>query len=435
LEEKFGDIIDIMNYKTSLLPNGLRLLVVPLPNLESASVTLWVKVGSRYEKEKVNGISHFLEHMPSKGTRNFPNAYVISHTTDAIGAETNAGTSREWTNFYIKSQKGQMETAFKLLSDMVLYPLLRSEDIDRERGVILEEIAMKNDSPQEKIGDMFFNLCFAGSPLGKDILGEVQSVKSISKSDFVRYRKSYYYAENMLLTVSGGVDEKEVETLAKKYFAPLQKGSQKTPTPFVGNQTKPQLHLEYKKTEQAHFFLGFFGYDRNDPRRFAETLLATVLGRGMSSRLFMEIRENRGLAYSVGSTVSRYVDTGIFFTYAGVRLKSVEEALRIVLDQHYGIANGVLPITDDELNKAKEYMKGRTALALEDTLVVNDFFGQMGLFMDEICTPEEVFDKIDAVTIEDVVDAARDIFIPERLNLALIGPYKSEEKFGKIINK
>jgi predicted Zn-dependent peptidase len=422
-----------MDYKLTKLANGLKLLVVEMPNLESVAVTLWVRVGSRYEPASKSGITHFLEHMVFKGTPKRPTALDVSKAIDSIGAEGNAGTSREWTNYYLKARAGQLEKAYDLLSDIVLNPLLRQEDIDREKGVIIEEIAMKEDVPAEKIADKFVEMVFAGNPLSRDIAGTPETVSSFKRNDFVSYRTSHYDALNIILTVSGGIKEKKVKELTQKYFSNLSGRNFLSPRLFGLKQNKPRLHLEYKKSEQAHFFLGYPAYQRNHPKRYAESLLVTILGQGMSSRLFTEVREKRGLAYAVGSSVSRFVDAGMFATYAGVDIKKAEEAIKVILEQKQKIADKSLPIAEDELKKAKEYLKGRMALALEDTLAVNDFFGKQVMFIEDIKNPEEVFTEIDRVTIDDIYKVAKDVIRPEKLNLAIIGPFKSEAKFEMLL--
>lgn len=422
-----------MRYKLTTLANGLRLITVPMPNLESATITVWVGVGSRYEHDEHAGLSHFLEHAVFKGTKKRPSAEDVSLALDSLGAESNAGTAREYTNFYIKAASGTLERAFDILADLVLYPLLKEKDIEREKGVILEELAMYEDTPIEKIGDIFANLIFAGNTLGRDIIGTRKTIKGLKKADFERYRSMHYVSANMLVTVAGNVNEKNVNKLAGKYFGKLKKGEKEETEKFKDEQKNPRLKLEYKKSEQAHLIIGYPGLKRNDPMRYAEGLLATVLGRGKSSRLFTEVREKRGLAYAVGCSVSHYSDTGIFATYAGVDPGKIEEALKIIIGQYEGISSGSLPVTEKELKKAKDYIKGRVALSLEDTASVNDFFGHRALFLPEIETPEQFFENLDKVELDHVDLVTKKIFNRKKLNLAIIGPYKSKAKFEKII--
>lgn len=433
-----------MIHQTFFLPNDLPVLVVPLRSLASATVTLWVKVGSRGEEEKVSGISHFLEHMVFKGSKARPSAKKISEAVDAIGGEFNAATSKEWTLFYIKSQAKKIEVAFDVLSDMVLNPLLREKDIDKERGVILEEMAMYEDTPMIKIGDVFEETIFEGNSLGRDTIGSAGAVKSIKRQDFVKFRDRHYLAQNMLLTVSGGVSLAQVKRLGEKYFgqAPGSEGPSQGTDLYL--KPGPRFKVHSKKKDQAHFILGFLADGRGYEGRFAQAVLSTILGGGMSSRLFSEVREKRGLAYAVKTSIERYLGAGFISTYAGVDPKKINEAIKVVMEEHYKISNLELPgrpaergaggrIENSELSKAKEYLKGHLALSLEDTKDVNGFFGERLLMEGKIETPEEVLKKIDGVTVEDVVRQAKRIFSPGRLFLAIIGPYKDTTSFEKLL--
>ncbi|QQS39332.1 insulinase family protein [Candidatus Woesebacteria bacterium] len=422
-----------MIFEKAHLENGLRVITTPLPNMESATVTIWVNTGSRYESPKVAGISHFLEHMVAKGTTKRPTAKIIAETIDAFGGEFNAGTTKDWTNFYIKTRKAKLSLAFDLISDMVLDPLLKDEDIEREKGVIVEEIGMYEDTPMMHIDDVFERLIFKGHNLGCDIIGTRKSVKDMTRNDFLRYRKAYYCSDNILVTVSGGVDAKTVNKLAQKHLSSLPKLHPSVYKKFVPTQKKPRVLLEDKKAEQAHFMLGFLGRKRGEKDRFAEAVLTTILGGGMSSRLFSEVREKRGLAYSIRTSSDHYDDTGYVETYAGVDPKRIDEALKVILDQTYGLSSGEYKITSTEINKAKEYLKGHIALSLEDTKVINHFFGIRELKLGKLETPQDVYEGIDKVSYDEILAVAQSIFNPEKLNLAIIGPYKDDSKFKKII--
>lgn len=424
-----------MNFKKYILPSGLRVLIVPMPSLESITLSIWVKTGSRMETPKINGISHFLEHMFFKGTKNRPSARQISEEVDSFGGEFNAATSKDWTSYYIKARAANSEKVFDILSDMVLNPLLKEEEIEREKGVIVEEINMYEDTPMYRIGDVYEQLMFSGNELGWDIAGNKKTVTSLKRSDFVSYIKRHYYAENIILTISGGINEKKALTLAKKYFDKINKLKKVNKVnEFKVKQESPQFKLYSKKNDQAHLILGFLGDGRVYKNRYAQGILSSILGGGMSSRMFIEVRERRGLAYSVRTSVDRYTETGYISTYAGVDPKKAEEAVRVILDQYYGLADGRYEITEKELKKAKEYVKGHLALALEDTKDINGFFADQELFVNKVKTPEEVFEEIDKVQISDLMDEAKRLFIPERLNLAIIGPFKDSSKFKKIIN-
>ncbi len=436
-----------MRYKLSHLENKLPYITVPIANTESATLTIWANVGSRCETDGIAGISHFLEHMVFKGTSKRPTPRIIAEEIDSFGGEFNAGTSKEWTNFYIKAPVKRLETAFDVLSDMVLDPLLEEEALKREKGVIVEEIGMYEDTPSAHIGDLFERLIFGKSVLGRDIIGTRETVKGMKRSDFVNYRARHYFAENLLVTVAGGFSEKEVEKLVAKYFSDLkshpsprlqtagktESKSKNQSKKLQIKQTKPKLSVTHKKSEQAHLILGFLGNPRGHKDEHIESVLTTILGNGMSSRLFTEVREKRGLAYSVHSDVTGYEDTGYAETYAGVDPKRATEAVKVILDQHMGLASGEYPIEHKEIVKAKEYVKGHVALGLENTKAINSFLGVQQLKLGRIRTPQEVYDKIDSVTRDQILRVASKLYKPQNLSLAVIGPYKSDVEFGKII--
>lgn len=425
----------IMNYKLETLSTGLKLLIVPMQGLESVTVTVWVKTGSRNEEAKTNGISHFLEHMVFKGSKKRPSAKAISEVVDSIGGEFNAGTSKDWTNFYIKTRVGNLETAMDVLADMVLDPLLKSEEIEREKGTIIQEIAMYEDTPMMHIGEVFEELAFSGNSLGWDTAGTPKTVKAISRNDFLRYRDIYYHPEAMMVSVVGGVSEEKARILVEKYFRSLApfKGETFKGQEFIGKQTAPQFKLQTKKAEQAHLIMGFMSEGRGYPGRFAQSILSTILGGGMSSRMFIEVRERRGLAYSIHTGMDRYQEVGYLSTYAGVDVNKADEAIAVILKQYYGIGSGQFPISNEELKKAKEYLKGHLALALEDTKDVTSFFVEQALFVKEILTPEEVYKQVDKITVEEVLSEAKKLFISSKLNLAIIGPFKDREKFVQLL--
>ncbi len=406
-----------------------------MPGLESVTVTVWVKTGSRNEDGKVGGISHFLEHMVFKGSKKRPSAKAISETVDAIGGEFNAGTSKDWTNFYIKTRVGNIETAMDVLSDMVLDPILDATEIEREKGTIIQEIAMYEDTPMMHIPDVFEEVIFEGNPLGWDTAGTAKTVKTIKRSDFLAYRDIHYHPEQMMVSVVGGIDEKKSLSLVEKYFSSLKpfKGNVFKGQEFVSKQTKPQFKLQTKKSEQVHLILGFMSEGRGYSGRFAQSVLATILGGGMSSRMFTEVRERRGLAYSIQTGMSRYQEVGYLSTYAGVDVAKADQAIAVILEQYQKLADGKLPVSLTELKKAKEFLKGHLALALEDTKDVTHFFADQALFTKDILTPEEVYKKVDKVSVEDVLKEAKKLFTKDRLNLAMIGPYTNKGRFEKLL--
>lgn len=432
-----------MQYAKSVLKNGLRIVTIPMPSLESVTVSVWIKTGSRNENAKNNGVSHFLEHMFFKGTTNRPTAKQIAEEIDQIGGVQNAGTSKEYTEYYIKCRADKIEVAFDLLSDMTLNSLLDAKEIEREKGTIIEEIRMYEDTPMMNIGEVFEGLIYSGHSLGMDIAGTEKTVSEMKRKDFVDYRSNFYSANNMILTVAGGTTQNIVEKLARQYFdklpltnkqsLPLRGNQYSNNIKFSNNQIAPKIKLHAKKKEQTHVILGFIADGKNYKNKYAQTLLATILGGGMSSRMFTEVRERRGLAYSIRTSMDRYTDIGYIGTYAGLDTKRAEEAVAVMLEQHHKIINHKNDITKQELLKSKEFLKGHLALALEDTSDVSGFFGDQELFSDKVLTPEEVFKKVDKVTLDEVDFEAKRLFVPERLNLAIIGPYENDEKFKKIV--
>lgn len=424
-----------MKYSKRVLENGLKLLVIPMPTLASATITVWVKTGSRNEIERINGISHFLEHMAFKGTQKRLSAKIISEELDGMGAEHNAGTSKEWTNYYVKCRVSNLEKAFDILSDMTLNPLLKAEEIEREKGTIIEEIRMYEDTPMINIGEVFESLIYKNHPLGWDIAGTEKTVRGLKRDDFVSYRDRHFYTDNIIISVAGGVEEKQVINLTRKYFSeiPTVSGKEKELS-FESLQTKPQIKLHNKKKEQAHIIFGYLADGKRYKNKFAQTLLATVLGGGMSSRMFLEVRERRGLAYAVRTSMDRYSDCGYLGTYAGLDVKKADEALKVILDEHLKLKDKSKKVTEKELTKAKEFLKGHLALALEDTRDVSSFFTDQEMFLPKVLTPNEVFKKIDQVKAEELYYEAERLFVPERLNLAIIGPYEDGKRFEKIID-
>ena len=423
-----------MKISKTKLKSGLRLLVSPMPSLESATVTVWVATGSRSETDEISGISHFLEHMAFKGGKKYTSAKEVSEAIDSIGGDFNAATSKHWTNFYVRSSVVHLEKCFDVLSDMLLTPSLKQEDIDREKGVIIEEMNMYEDTPMYKIGDLFENLIFDGTNLGRDIIGTKKTVSSLNRKDFDSYRKKYYTAENLVLTVAGGVDIKKVKALAEKYFGSLPSGKKNNPKKYKVNQPKPKLLLKNKPVDQVHMLLGFVGNPLDHKDKYIESVLSTVLGGGMSSRLFTEVREKRGLAYSVSTDAEHYIDVGYFACHAGLDQTRIDEAISVILDEFYKIADGREPITQEELTKAKGYIKGHFALSLESTKAINGFYGFDELMLDKTRTPEEVLAAIDAVSVDDLAAVAKKLFVKKNLNLAIIGPFKDKKRFEKLIN-
>jgi len=424
----------VMDYKLKTLSSDLKLLIVPMPNSESVTLTVWVKTGSRNEEKRILGISHFLEHMVFKGSKKYPTMKELFEKFDAMGAEHNAGTTKEWTNFWVKLPVFDIERGFDILSDVVLRPLLNLKEAEKERRVIFEEMKMYEDMPMRNIPDVFEELIYKGNPLGLDTIGTVDSMNRIKREDFLNYRKKHYFGKNMLISVAGGVKEEQILNLTKNYFSDVEtKPESVKQAPFKFDQKAPRVRIKNKKTDQAHFILGFPAEGRNYKNKYPQAVLSTILGGGASSRLFTEVREKRGLAYAVSGSMDRYSDTGYFGVYTGCALDKPYEAISVILDQCYGLTHGKYKVTKKELDKVKGFIKGHIALSLEESENVSDFFAEQVLFDKNIYTPEGVFKKIDAVCMEEVYSEAKKLFIPSKLNLAVIGPYSGEEKFKKLL--
>jgi len=423
-----------MKHVIKNLENDLKVLIVPIPTFESATVTIWVKTGTRNEKDSVLGISHFLEHMAFKGGKKYNSAKKVSETIDAIGGEFNASTSKEWTKYYVRTRTKNLPVALDVLSDIVLAPTLKSTDITREKGVIIEEMGMYEDTPTRRIWDRFEQTIYRGHRLGRDIIGTKKSVVNLKRSDFVNYRKTYYYAENMLVTISGGVEAGNTLSLVDNYFGALKAKGQGKSKKYELKKSNINIKLYSKDIQQAHFVLGYTAAPLGSKDRYKDAVLNVILSGGMSSRLFTEIREKRGLAYAIRSAFDRYIDTGYYAVYAGVDPKKIDKAVRVILDQCYGLASEKYKITKNELGKAKEYIKGHLALSLEDTRGVNNFFGYEQLMLGKTRTPQQVFKTIDKVTINDVYDSAKKVFIKKNLKFVIIGPYKNDKQFRNLIS-
>lgn len=423
-----------MNYTKHTLKNGLRVITVPMPSVASATVMILVGVGSRYEVQRTNGVTHFLEHMLFKGTKKRPSAHLLADVIDSVGGEWNAATGKESTVYYIKAAAANLEKVFDILCDMVASPLLEPREIEREKGVIVQEISMYEDTPSRRVGEIFETLLYPNSSLGWDIAGTPQTVKGITRADFHDLYQKFYHPENMVVVVSGGVSEKEALRLTKSYLGNLKAGAgagdgaSRTEEVFV--QTQPQILVRTKKTDQSHIVLGFRGNKRGHPNRWAEEVLASILGGGMSSRLFVAVRERRGLAYYVRADVEHYHDNGYFEVNAGISPRKIVQALRVILSE---ISKLKTQISAQELAKGKEFVKGHLALSLEDTRNVAGFLGAFEILEGEVISPEEVTKSIDSVTAQDLARVAQEFFVPERLNLAVIGPYKDSEKFKKVL--
>lgn len=414
-----------MEYVKRQLPNGVRLIFVPMKESHSVGIHIFVGTGSRNEDVKINGLSHFLEHMVFKGTKSYENSRIISEEVEGVGGIINAYTSDSVTNYHVKVTPDHFESAMSLVSSLVLEPLIRDEDINNERGVILEEINRKEDSPQEKVFEDIAAITFPNHALGRPTLGRPGVIKRVSRNDFLDYRGRYYVSGNIVISIAGNIKKEQAISEFERIFLSLPPATPPNTHPFSVQQKRPQIFLESKKTEQAHFCLSVRGLSIFDKRRFPLFLLDSVLGSGMSSRLFLNIRE-KGLAYSVGSSPDLVADTGALFVYAGFSVSRINEALGAVMNELSRLKKDLVGV--GEFQKALAKQKGPILFHLEDPENVAEWYGKQEIMKGQIETEETFIQKLSEVTPADVKKLAGDFLVPQNLNLAIIGPYEEKQK-------
>jgi predicted Zn-dependent peptidase len=418
------------NQSRHVLKGGARLLTASLPDRASIALVLMLGVGSRFENDRIGGISHFIEHLFFKGTRRRPSAKEIAEAIEGVGGVINASTDKEVTVYWTRVPADQVELAADVLFDIVSNSQFAPNDVERERMVILEELKMYLDQPQDYVHSLFERIMWPDHPLGRDIIGTVESVSSTSRDDLLAYLEGHYRLSNLVMAVSGAVQpDQAVQLIEPRLTLPeTSNGSVYVPAPAP--LTKPVVLLNRKDTEQAHICLGTRGVSYLDPDRYALDLLNTVLGEGMSSRLFLEIREKRGLAYDVHSFSSKHSDAGYFAVYMGVDPNKAEEAVDAVLAELRHVSEELVP--EIELTKAKEFTKGRLRLGLEGTNSLATWLCQQELLTGRVKTVDEVIDLFEAVTREDLRRVAQRV-LGQPIQLAVIGPFPSDGPFRSAI--
>ena len=408
-----------MDYSLTTLPNGLRVLTVPMRERDSAAVAIWVRAGARDETPKLSGVSHFLEHMLFKGTVK-RTTRQIKEEIEGVGGMLNAFTGEESTCYFAKLLAAHSPKALDVLSDMVNHATLDPGELRKERPVILEEIKMYRDLPSHHVHDLIGELLWPDQPLGRPIAGTEKTVSAISRSAMMAYKKRHYHPKNILVSVSGPVDPDEILARATEFFPHKSTFPASRFSKALSRQGKPRTLFIEKQTEQTHFVIGMHGLSRFHPNRYQFGILNVILGANMSSRLFEEVREKRGLAYEIKSGLSFYQDTGSFTVSAGVETKKAPTAIAVILKELGKISRK--PVTAGELRRAKDYFMSQLYLALEDTLEHLLWAGERVLDQGDLPDKEEIREKIEAVTAGDVQNTARRIFKTDNLNLALIGP-------------
>ncbi|MBT3538818.1 insulinase family protein [Candidatus Parcubacteria bacterium] len=415
-------------YEIYKLDNNTQIIFVPVEGTKSVTTLVMYPVGSRYETEKMSGVSHYVEHLMFKGTKKRPNTLKLTREIDRLGAHYNAFTSKEYTGYYITTDVSYSETAIDILSDMLFDSVYDKKEMEREKGVIVEEIRMYKDNPLMNIDNIFEDLMYEGCPLGRDIAGTEKHVLGYNRKDVLDYRDKYYEPQNMIITVSGAVDEK-TKKLIKKYFGSRKnkRSSSKSFKPhcFGSGKKEDRLLIEHKETDQAQLMIGFPGFKYNDKRNVVEGVMNTILGGSMSSRLFIQIRERRGLAYMIRSGSDNFRDTGYAYVRAGLDAKNINKAIEVIKKEIEKIVKK--GVTKKELEDAKTHIRGSLTLSLEDSGAQASWYARQVMFVPKIKTPEQRLAEIDNVTNEDIKRVAKQIFKWDKMRVAVIGNVKKED--------
>jgi len=421
-------------FKKITLENGLRIIVVPQKDTKAATCLVLVGTGSKYETKKISGISHLLEHLLFKGTKKRPNNLDIAEPLDRVGGIYNAFTGEDYTGYFAKVDISHFDLALDVISDIYLNSKLDPKEIKKEKGVVIEEINMYHDNPMAHVQSLWTKLLYGDQPAGWDIAGTKESVLGIKRKDIFDYMKNQYNSSNTVVCIAGGVGsiEKTINK-TKKYFSKIKKKDTFRKPKVVEKQEKPGLILEHRNTDQTHFLLGARAYNLFDKRRWALELLSLILGGMMSSRMFAVIRGKLGLCYYIKTAASIDPDAGFLVTSAGVDNSRIEKAIEAVLKEYKKAVKAGVSLK--ELKKVKEHYKGKMALAFESSDALASFYGAQELLENRILIPDKVCDIINKVSLRDISKICQDIFRPEKLNLAIIGPVKNKERIWKILRK
>lgn len=409
----------------------MRVITDRIQGTQAVTALVLVKAGSRYEHKQINGISHFLEHMFFKGANRYKNAKAVSEAIDSVGGEFNAFTSKEYAGYYVKTAAQNMRLAMDVLSDMMLNARFDQEEIEKERGVIMEEFNMYQDTPMYQVAWNFERGMFGDQPLGWDEVGTKDVIKALQRDDFVAYKESLYVPESMVISLAGAVDHDEVVAMVQELFPMEARKAAGQFLPFELGLPKERVSLQSKKTEQAHVVCGVPGYPEEHPDHYVLKVLSSILGGNMSSRMFLAVREEKGLAYYISCGTEGYLDTGTFYTRAGVDVTRIKDAIKAIVEEYKKIAAEVVP--ESELKKGKEFLKGKLVLSLEDSESVAQMHALNELLYDKIKTLADISANIDKVTAADVQRVAEDILKEDLIQLAVIGPYEDKAEFEALL--
>ncbi len=413
-------------YQITILKNKLKVITCNMPQAHGVTAGIFVKVGSRFEKDKLAGISHFAEHMFFKGTQQRPTPADISRAIEGLGGYTNAATSQDYTFYYNRLPVQHSAEALEILADMINNSLFDEQAIQREKGVILEELNMYLDTPTRYIYDLIMQTVWPQHSLGRDIIGYRRTIKSFQRKDFLQYLAKTYQPQNMVVSVAGKIKHKQVVEQVKTYFGRQKNKKILSYQSVKDEQSQPRIKFLNKQTDQAHLCLAVPALPRNHNQEVVLLVLDAILGTGMSSRLFLNIREKRGLCYSIHSFSEKFAETGLFGITAGLNLKQVTAALEAILDELKSLR--LQPVTPAELRRAKEYLRGSLSLHMDETDYMAMWYGTQGMFYQPIKSVDDKIKQLLKVNADDIIKLAQQLFIPQRLNLALIGNFQPSVK-------
>ncbi len=416
-----------MTFKKTVLTNGLRIITVPMPDNPAVTVLVMVEAGSKYETKEQGGLSHFIEHMLFKGTPTRPKATDISRELDGLGAQSNAFTSHEFTGYYAKADAKHLNAIIDVLADMYSNPLFDEAEMKKEKGVIVEEIKMYQDLPQAHVQHLFMELMYGDQPVGRNLAGTEETVRSFTRKQAIDYRAEHYVSGATAVIVGGSFDEKSVIKKIEAAFSKLPSSAKKGKPPVRESQQSPAITTLYKESDQTHLVIGVRTFPVNDPRDATMSVLATILGKGMSSRLFSKMRDELGICYYIRTNPDSFTDHGNLTISAGVDNSRVEEGVRGILGECKRLKDELVP--ESEMKKAKDYIAGTTMLELETSDARAEFCGGQEVLKGKIEHPDEMIKKINAVSAADVQKLARDIFVDGSLNMAIVGRFKDSSTF------
>ena len=417
-------------YQKTVLDNGLSVLTASMPNIHSVSMAMFVGAGSRYEVDEIAGTSHFLEHLLFKGTKNWPSAREVSEAVEGVGGIMNASTDREMTIYWCKVAKLHFRRSLEVLVDMLVRPLIDSEELEKEREVVLEELRMTNDYPSNRVDLLIDEALWPSQAMGRDVGGSQETVKNLTRDQIMQYLGSQYTPSNVVAAVAGDVTHQEVVDLLSESLGDWRQADSIPWLPVEERNGAERVKVEQRKTDQSHLCVAMPALPIAHPDRYALTLMNVILGEGMSSRLFLELREKQSLAYDVHSSINLYRDCGSLSVYCGVEPKKTRTAITAILDQLKGLQN---TIPEGELDKARELSKGRMMLRMEDSRSVAMWMGAQEKLLGQVRTVDEVVGMLDEVTVDDVERVASDLIQEENLNLAVVGPYRSDRQFKSLL--